>query len=146
MSSEPKKFVIDTNVLVSAALFPQSLAAQALSAAFALGTVYRSRETLDELRTVLGRPKFDRYFVDSTFTRAAFLALYEQHAVEAPITQVSTDCVDPGDNMFLALSVEADVLISGDKAHVLPMHPYRGIAILSLGEFRDWVLQGWGAT
>ena len=42
MSSEPKKIVVDTNVLISAAIYPQSLAAQALTAAFTVGNVYRS--------------------------------------------------------------------------------------------------------
>lgn len=144
MSSEPKKFVIDTNVLISAAIYPQSLAAQALSAAFALGIVCRSEETFQELQTVLNRSKFDRYFVDKEFTRAAFLAIYEKYAVLVPVTHVCTDCIDPKDNMFLslALSAEADIIVSGDKAHVLSMHPYRGIDILSVGDFHRWALQG----
>lgn len=141
MNPEPDKFVIDTNVLISAAIYPQSLAAQALTAALAVGTVYRSEETFHELQTVLNRPKFDRYFVDKVFTRAAFLDIYERYAVDVAVTHVCTDCIDPKDNMFLslALSADADIIVSGDKAHVLSMHPYRGIDILSLADFHRWV-------
>jgi uncharacterized protein len=132
-----KRFVLDTNVLISASLYPQSIAARAVTVAFRFGTVYRSQETLQEIKTVLDRPKFDRYFVDRTGTRSQFLTLYEKYAVETPITEVSTDCVDPKDNPFLslALSCRADILVSGDHKHLLPMHPYRGIAILSVTDF-----------
>lgn len=137
MSSKPKKIVIDTNILISAAIFPQSLAAQAMTAAFAFGTVYRSTETMQELQMVLNRSKFDPYFVDKVFTRAMFVAIFEKYAIEVEVTQHCTDCIDPKDNMFLSLAVsaDADIIVSGDKAHVLSMHPYRGIDILSLSEF-----------
>ena len=144
MSSEPKKIVIDTNILISAAIYPQSLAAQALTAAFAFGEVYRSAETLQELQTVLNRSKFDRYFVDKVFTRAMFVSIFEKHSIEVAVTHHCTDCIDPKDNMFLSLAMSADahIIVSGDKAHVLSMHPYQGIDILTLGEFHRWILQG----
>ena len=66
MSSGAKGLVLDTNVLISAAIFPHSMAARTLS---------------------------------------------------------------------LAVSAGADIIVSGDKAHVLSMHPYRGIDILSLADF-----------
>lgn len=137
MSSEPKKFVLDTNVLISAALYPHSPAAQAVTVAFAFGKVYRSQETFQEIKTVLNRPKFDRYFVDPAVTRARFLSLFEKYSTSVPITEVSTDCIDPKDNMFLslALSVGANAIVSGDQKHLIPMHPYRGIAILSVTDF-----------
>ena len=142
MPAEPKKCVIDTNVLISAAIYPQSLAAQVLTAAFALGNVYRSAETFAELQTVLNRTKFDRYFVDKVFTRAMFLAIYEKYALEVLVTHTCTDCVDPKDNMFLslALSADADVIVSGDKAHLISMHPYQGIDIVSLADFGRLIL------
>lgn len=143
MSSEPKKIVVDTNVLISAAIYPQSLAAQALTAAFTVGNVYRSAQTLHELQTVLNRPKFDRYFVDKVFTRAMFVSIFERYAIEVAVTHTCTDCIDPKDNMFLelALSAAADTIVSGDKAHLLAMHPYRGISLLAVGEFYRLISQ-----
>jgi putative PIN family toxin of toxin-antitoxin system len=137
MSSDPKKIVIDTNVLLSAAIYPSSPSAQALLTAFTFCEIYHSRETLHEIRTVLNRPKFDRYFLDAEFTRDLFLAAYIDKSIEAEITQVSTDCQDPKDNMFLslALSVGASIIVSGDTKHLIPMHPYKGIEILLPKDF-----------
>ncbi|MBU4519688.1 MAG: putative toxin-antitoxin system toxin component, PIN family [Gammaproteobacteria bacterium] len=137
MSSGAKGLVLDTNVLISAAIFPHSMAARTLSLAFASCRLYRSQETFQEVLSVLNRAKFDRYFVDPVFTRAMFLDIYERYTMEVAVTHVCTECVDPKDNMFLSLAVSAgaDIIVSGDKAHVLSMHPYRGIDILSLADF-----------
>jgi uncharacterized protein len=42
-----------------------------------------------------------------------------------------TDCRHPEDNKFLELAIDgrADVIITGD-AHLLELHPFRGIPIL----------------
>ncbi len=146
MSSEPKKLVLDTNVLISAALYPHSPAARAVTVAFAFGKVYRSHETFQEIKAVLNRPKFDRYFGDPVVTRARFLSLYEKYSTWAPVTEISTDCIDSKDNMFLslALSVGADAIVSGDQKHLIPMHPYRGVAILSVTDFVQQMAQDRG--
>lgn len=149
MSLDLKKVIVDTNVLLSAAIYPQSPSAQALMTAFAFCTIYRSQETLHEISTVLNRSKFDRYFGDTEFTRTMFLEAYIDKSIEAQITQISTDCADPKDNMFLslALSTDADIIVSGDIKHLLSMHPYArtdtfaGIDILSPKAFAEH-LQG----
>ena len=137
MSFAPERTVLDTSVLISAAVHPRSPSALVVTAALLAGRLYRSDESFEELRSVLTRPTFDRYFTGQTFSRADFLASYEEASVLAEVTQVSTDCADPKDNRFLslALSVEAQCIVSGDKAHLISMHPYRGIDILSVGEF-----------
>ena len=137
MSFVPERVVLDTSVLISAAIYPQSPSAQAVMAALLAGRVFRSGDTFEELRSVLTRSKFDRYFTGKAFSRTDFLASYEEASVLAEVTQVSTDCADPKDNIFLslALSVGADCLVSGDKAHLISMHPYRGIEGLSVGDF-----------
>jgi predicted nucleic acid-binding protein len=35
----------------------------------------------------------------------------------------------------IAKSGEVVTIVSGDKAHLIPMHPYRGIEVLSVGDF-----------
>lgn len=141
MSSGLKKIVVDTNVLLSAAIYPNSPSAQALLTAFTFCEIYRSKETMDEISTVLNRPKFDRYFVDTAFTREMFLEAYTEKSIEAEITQISTDCQDPKDNMFLslALTVGADIIVSGDTKHLIPMHPYKGIGILLPKDFDELI-------
>jgi predicted nucleic acid-binding protein len=57
----PKRLVIDTNVLVSAALMPHSLPASLVRYVFEFSILLSTESTLMELDTVLQRPKFDRY-------------------------------------------------------------------------------------
>jgi len=54
-------FVIDTNTIISAALFRQSVPRQALDKAFASAILLVSEATTLELTSVLLRDKFDRY-------------------------------------------------------------------------------------
>ncbi|NMG54382.1 PIN domain-containing protein [Aromatoleum aromaticum] len=64
--------VIDTGVLVSAAIRPDSTPALTLEKALLHFDVCVSEATLAELETVLSRPKFDRYATPDD--RRAFLA------------------------------------------------------------------------
>jgi len=141
MSSGLKKVVVDTNVLLSAAICPNSPSAQALTTAFAFCAIFHSKETLHEIKMVLNRSKFDRYFLDAEFTRDMFLEAYIDKSIEAEFTQISSDCEDPKDNMFLslALSTNADMIVSGDLKHLIAMHPYKGISILSPEDFGDFM-------
>ena len=136
-----KKVVVDSNILISAAIYPTSASARALQLAVMFCELYRSDETTAEIEQVLLRDKFDRYFAAGGPTRADFLSIYKDVAVLAPVTKIATDCSDPKDNKFLslALSVNADVLVSGDRKHLLSMHPYRGISILCETDFVQWV-------
>lgn len=58
------RFVIDTNTLVSSILISDSISDKAVKLIRQLGIILVSLETLEELREVLIRPKFDKY-VDS---------------------------------------------------------------------------------
>lgn len=108
------RFVFDTNVLVSAFLFRNSTPRQALDAAIAVGQIIHSDETLDELWTVLVRPKFDRYL--PLADRLALLRGFEQISVNHTVTTKVTLCRDPQDDKFLSLapSAQAACIISGD--------------------------------
>ena len=53
--------VVDTNVLVSSALFPASTPGKVFDHAVLTDTLLLSESTFEELRTVLSRPKFTRY-------------------------------------------------------------------------------------
>jgi len=71
-----------------------------------------------------------------------FLEAYIDKSIKAEVTQISSDCEDPKDNMFLslALSTNADMIVSGDIKHLIAMHPYKGISILSPKEFGEFTL------
>jgi putative PIN family toxin of toxin-antitoxin system len=126
--------VIDTNVFVSAAVFSPSVPRQAVSKALRGGLLLFSEYTMDELKEVLFRSKFDRYV--SREERTLFLAQLGSVAELVPIIQLVRECRDPKDDKFLevALNGRADVIITGD-ADLLAMHSWRGIAILSPAEY-----------
>jgi uncharacterized protein len=125
-----KRFVLDTNVIVSSVLSPRSIPRQAFDLAFLLGTVLVSDSILVEIDDVLRRPKFERYVSEEE--RLQFLAKFVGDAMIVEITEVVTDCRDSKDNKFLELAVSggAKCIISGD-ADLLVLDPFRGISIVT---------------
>lgn len=129
-----RRLVIDTGVLVSAAIRPESVPALALEKALLYFEVCASTETLAELETVLQRSKFDTYAPPEL--RRAFIDGLRERMTMITVTQVVTDCPDPKDNKFLALAETAGAeLIVASDPHLTDMHPWRGIPILPPAAF-----------
>jgi putative PIN family toxin of toxin-antitoxin system len=128
------RYVFDTNVTISAALFEQSPPGRALHAALSCGELLVSRVSVAELAEVLGRKKFDRYLTREE--REEFLVKVVRDAVVIDITEQIRACRDAKDDKFLELAVcgGACCVITGD-ADLLALHPFRGIAILSAAQF-----------
>jgi putative PIN family toxin of toxin-antitoxin system len=129
-----RRIVIDTGVLVSAAIRPLSIPALALEKALLHFDVCVSEETLAELATVLLRRKFDRYAPKPL--RQAFVDGLRARAVLFAVTMEVSDCPDPNDNKFLALAAaaEAELIVASDP-HLTNMHPWRGIPIIPPAPF-----------
>ncbi len=125
-----QRVVLDTNVVVSAALRIGSLPHRTLLKARAEGVLLASRETLAELQKVLLREKFDRHV-----ERLLREALFREYARNCAVVAVSFPiraCRDPRDDKFLEVAVHglADAIVTGDE-DLLALNPFRGIAILS---------------
>ena len=133
-------FVFDTNALVSATLFAQSVPALAFFAASDRGKILLSLQTLAELSDVLQRKKFDRYL--DRADREIFLAKLVHEAAFVDVNEEIHACRDPKDDKFLELAVcgSAACVVSGDE-DLLTLHPFRGIAIMTPAQFLDWVSQ-----
>jgi putative PIN family toxin of toxin-antitoxin system len=120
---------VDTNVLLSGAVWPFSLPGRAVLLALASADILISLDILREYEDVFQRDKFDRYM--PLEMRLAFLArlLSAMNPIEID-THVQI-CDDPRDDKFLSLAVsgEAEIIITGDD-HLLRLHPFRGIDIL----------------
>lgn len=128
------RVVIDTNVWISSLLVADSASAQAVDKALSQSEVMVSEATIEELCDVLSRQKFDRYV--SLDDREQFLRRFLQVTTIVSVISDVTDCADPGDNRFLALALDAesDCIVSGD-ADLLSLSPWRGIQIVSPGDF-----------
>jgi uncharacterized protein len=125
-----KYIVVDTSVLISALLKPNSVPAQALEIARTHYKLAVSTETLTELAKVLSRDYLTRYrTIDE---REAFLVLYSELAEVIDITEHVSDCRDPKDNKFLdlAIAAKAQILVSSDS-DLLVLHPYQNIDIVT---------------
>ncbi len=129
-----RRIVVDTGVLVSAAIRPQSIPALALEKAWLLFDICASHSTLAELRRVLLSAKFEAY--RPLASRTEFVDAFTQRAIRSEVTTIVTDCRDPQDNQFLALAetASAEMILSSD-ADLMVLHPWRGIPILPPSAF-----------
>ena len=128
--------VLDASTFVSAALKTDSVPERALLRALSQGNrLLLSREVENEYREVIFRPKFDRYV--SVARRQRILDLVVVAAERVEPTATVQECRDPKDDRYLSLAAagKADVIISSDVHHLLSMHPWRGIQILSPAAF-----------
>ncbi|MGO9339408.1 MAG: putative toxin-antitoxin system toxin component, PIN family [Terracidiphilus sp.] len=132
--TELRRLVLDTNVLVSAALRNGSLPHRTLLKARIEARLLASDETLAEFRAVLLRDKFDRE-VDRVL-REGLLQEYARLCTLVPIPTPIRACRDPKDDKFLEVAVHgrADAIVTGDE-DLLVLHPLRGIAILTPREY-----------
>lgn len=129
-----KKFILDTNILVSSLLIKNSPPFQAIKLAEKLGIFLYSDATLLELAKVLNRKKFDKYL---TFTeREYFILKFLEKAQLVEIKEVISICRDDKDNKFLELAVSgnADFIITGDN-DLLVLNPFKNIKIITVSEF-----------
>lgn len=135
---ESLRVVVDTNVLISRLLAPDSLPGRTVSHAARHGRLLASSDTLEELARVLGREKFDRYL--SLRERQQFMRLLGRIVEMPPITRRFTQCRDPSDNKFLNLAVSGNAIaiVTGDQG-LLELHPFQNIPIITPATY----LQSW---
>lgn len=126
------RIVLDTNILIGA-LITRNTPPDALYRAWLRGAfeVVTSRAQLAELATVLARPRLQRFIdpdeaaviVEHLETRATVLR-------DPPPVALSTD---PADNDILAAAIagEVDLIVSGDRKHVLSLGKAEGIPVVT---------------
>ncbi|MEE9447117.1 MAG: putative toxin-antitoxin system toxin component, PIN family [Arenicellales bacterium] len=109
-----KTAVIDTNVLISAALSPKGTPAQVVSFLVEHGRIVFSDETFEAFHSRLWRPKFDAYI--SREMRQSLLRDFSNIAKWTTPEKPLKLCRDADDDKFLSLAVSAkvSVLVSGD--------------------------------
>ena len=122
------RVVVDTNVLISAALKENSLPALAVYLVERRGLLLKSAATEQELLQVMARPRLApliaprfREWISSLLAAAELV----------PINERVTACRDPKDDKFLELAVngQADMIVSGDS-DLLALNPFQDIPIV----------------
>lgn len=132
------RLVLDTNVTISGLLWrgtPHRLL-QAIRSQQSQQQIYTSRALLEELTEVITRPTFSAQLQRIGTTTAAVLADYIKIVELAEPTEVPRISRDPDDDHVLAcaLAAKADLIVSGDKRHLLILGAYQGIPIRTVSD------------
>ena len=138
MTNKLPTIVIDSNVLISAGILPQSRLAQVLIIAAEQFVIAQNEATWNELLSRIEREKFDRYFGENG--RLGYLskiAQLVQFFDEVSDERVSRDA-DDDKFVSLALDANAKIIISGDR-DLKEIKTHKGIAIMSPSTFLEQV-------
>lgn len=124
------RVVLDTNVLISAALRPSSVPRAVIDTVSATdGVLIFSEESFHELQSRLLRPRFDPYV--GRQDRMVYLAQVRAVSEWVSIAGAKLGCRDPEDDKILetALMGDANCLVTGDQ-DLLDMSSFSGIPIV----------------
>jgi putative PIN family toxin of toxin-antitoxin system len=133
--------IVDTSVLVSAFLFPDSTPGRVVALADqGVYALHFSLIILEELKCSLRNPRLRKaYPYDDTQIDAWCAELHEIGSlILRPLPDIDAVCRDPDDDHVLAaaLAVKADTIVTGDK-DLLVLGEYRDIRILTARDFLD---------
>jgi len=131
------RVVLDANVYISALLVGRGCEEILTLGRTGVLQILSSQEIIDEVVSVLRRkfrwsPADIRPFLDEARDLCRMIP-FDPAEVEFP--------ADPADAKILACAVagKADVIVTGDKKHLLPLKRYRGIPIVSPAEFLEQI-------
>jgi putative PIN family toxin of toxin-antitoxin system len=132
------RIVLDTNVVMSALLW-RGTPYRLLEAIQQRPStqLYSSTALLEELTDVLTRPSATKRLALINNTAAQVLADYvEVIELVAPtdVPRVVPGDVDDDQVIAAAVAAQADLIVSGDRKHVLPLGSHAGIAIVNAAE------------
>ncbi len=139
----PRSAVVDTSVLVSAFLFPDSVPGRVVALAEqGLYALYFSPIILEECSRSLRNPRLRKSYPYSD--ESIDLWLDDLHEIGStilkPLPEIDPVCRDPDDDHVIAaaLAVKADCIVTGDK-DLLVLKQYQNIRIITAKFFLDEV-------
>jgi putative PIN family toxin of toxin-antitoxin system len=142
------RIVLDTNVVLSALLWsgtPHQLLAMIRQHRDV--QIYTSPSLFEELADVLARPFATQRLARIGKTARQVLTDYAE-AVEfvEPIAVPRVVAGDVDDDQVIAAAVasRADLIVSGDRKHLLPLGAHQGIPIMDAAEATKLLLAGTG--
>ena len=128
MPASPIVAVLDTNVVIAGLLWegpPRSLLARATEGDdFILAT---SPILIDELVGTLSLPRFRKRMAEAGKSAEALVVVYR----DATTPRVVHDDIDDDHVIAAAVAARARYIVTGDRAHLLPIGMHGDIAIIS---------------
>ncbi|MFN9806349.1 MAG: putative toxin-antitoxin system toxin component, PIN family [Betaproteobacteria bacterium] len=138
--SQPLRLVLDTNIVVAGLLWngpPRRLLEAAIAGEVEL---FSSAVLHDELANTLGYAKFAARIDSFGTSIAALVAQYTALvSVVAPASVPRVVANDADDDHVIAAAVaaRAELIVTGDRKHLLPIGSHQGIAIVTAREVVD---------
>ena len=129
------RVVIDTNIWISFLIgktitpgFNKLLANKRFE-------ILSSNELYEELKEVIFRPKFSKYITPPA--AEYFLQLFSVATLQINVVSIVSISTDTDDNFLLALAKDgkAHFLITGDKPHLLKLHKFENIQVITFADF-----------
>lgn len=139
----PLRLVLDTSVVVAGLLWhgpPRRLIEWAIEGRTL--QLFSSPVLLDELAHTLAYPKFagrlEAYGTQSTTLVTQYTALVTV-VVPASVPRIVTGDADDDHVIAAAVAARAELIVTGDRKHLLPIGAHQGIAIVTARELVDRV-------
>jgi len=136
------KLVLDTNIIISAFFWEGNEAELIRKIEENKIKLFINKEILNEIESVLKRPKFKILLDKTNQTPEHILAkiISLSYLVIAPKLKKIILKDDPSDDKFIecAINAKAGYIVSGDK-HLLKLRKYKGIRIVKTSEIIDKV-------
>ena len=139
----PLRLVLDTNVVVAGLLWsgpPRRLIEWAIEGEAV--ELFSSPVLLDELTHTLGYPKFLARIESFGTSIAALVAQYSalvSLAMPTSVPRVVANDADDDHVIAVAVAARAELIVTGDRKHLLPIGSHQGIAIVAAREVVDRV-------
>jgi len=139
-SAQPLRLVLDTNIVVAGLLWngpPRRLLQAAIDGEVEL---FSSAVLLDELAHTLGYSKFTKRIESFATSIAALVAQYTalvSLVAPASVPRVVANDADDDHVIAAAVAARAELIVTGDRKHLLPIGTHQGIAIVTAREVVD---------
>jgi len=136
----PLRLVLDTNVVVAGLLWngpPRRLLQAAIDGEVDL---FSSAVLLGELSNTLGYTKFTKRIESFGTSIAALAAQYAalvSLVAPASVPRVAANDADDDHVIAAAVAARAELIVTGDRRHLLPIGTHQGIAIVTAREVVD---------
>jgi putative PIN family toxin of toxin-antitoxin system len=129
-----RKICLDTNVFISALLFPGGAPEEII---FLVKQGVLELTTSEDILAETSRVLTQKFSILPRVSAGIIKTLREISICVTPSEKISIIKADPPDNRILECAVEGEVdfIISGDKHHLLKLGKFRGIPILGPGKF-----------